>query len=358
MYAVVVSASQKNQADFEKVSECLYRYAATGGYYARVWISGKEIRRSLKTKDGQLAKRRLRELRSDLEKIDASMSETTVGRYLETFLLTSQHRSQSTKQKNEAIAKRIKEEWPEGVGQKLRDVKPSEVLQWLQLQRERFATSTYNEFVQFIRRLFDMAVSDRILADSPAKDVKQAKRETPIRDTPTWEEFRALVNDMRAQKRNSDAKASADFCEFMGLAGMGNAEAASLTWDDVDFVRGRIRVYRHKTDTGFSIPIYPQLRPFLERLHAEKDRKTGDLVFEVTDVRKALAGACKRLGLPHYTQRALRRCFITRAVELGIDFKTIAGMQGHRDGGVLIAKTYSHLRTEHLDMMSQRLTEG
>ncbi|OYV06404.1 MAG: hypothetical protein CFE26_06505 [Verrucomicrobiales bacterium VVV1] len=77
---MIVSASQRNQAGFEKISECLHRYAATGGYYARVWISGKEIRRSLKTKDAQLAKRRLRELRADLERVDATMSETTVGR--------------------------------------------------------------------------------------------------------------------------------------------------------------------------------------------------------------------------------------------------------------------------------------
>jgi integrase len=143
----------------------------------------------------------------------------------------------------------------------------------------------------------------------------------------------------------------------MGLAGLGNAEIAGLTWGDIDMERGRIRVYRQKTDTGFVIPIYPQLRPLVERLHGGKDRKPGGKVFTVTDIRKALAGACDRLGLPHFTQRALRRCFITRAVELGIDFKTIAAMQGHKDGGVLIAKTYSHLRNEHLDRMAEKLTE-
>lgn len=165
------------------------------------------------------------------------------------------------------------------------------------------------------------------------------------------------MEEIRSQKLNADAKESADFCEFMGLAGLGNAEAASLTWDDVDFRAGRIRIYRHKTDTGFSIPIYPQLRPFLEKLAASKERALAEPLFSVTDVRKALAGACKRLGYPHFTQRALRRCFITRAVELGIDFKTIAAMQGHRDGGVLIAKTYSHLRNEHLDRMAEKLTD-
>ncbi len=353
-----MSAPQSKPAVFEKVNECLYRLASTGGFYARVWVRGKEIRRSLATKDWQLAKRRLRDLRKDLEKLDNEASKTTVAAYLETFLASSQHKSKSTRQKFEAVAKRMHDEWPDGTGQKIRDVKPSDVLRWLKFQRERFASSTYNEFVQFIRRFFESAVKDRIIIESPAADVVQAKRETPIRDTPTWEQFRAIVTEIRAQKRNADAQASADCCEFMGLAGLGNAEMAALSWDDIDLTRGKIRVYRQKTDTGFMIPIYPQVRPLLERLHGLRPHKTSEKVFAVTDVRKALAGACERLGYPHFTQRALRRCFITRAVELGIDFKTIAGVQGHRDGGVLIAKTYSHLRNEHLDRMAEKLTES
>lgn len=342
---------------FEKVGECLYKLASTGGFYARVWIRGKEIRRSLETKDWQLAKRRLRDLRKDLEKLDAEATKTTIEAYLTTFLATLQNKTKSTEQKRDAIVKRMREEWPGGIGQKIRDVKPSDVLRWLKMQRERYASSTYNEYVQFIRRIFDAAVKDRIILESPAAGVEQARRETPIRNTPTWEQFRAMVDDIRAQKRNADAAASADCCELMGLAGLGNAEVEALTWDDIDMERGRIRVYRQKTDTGFMIPIYPQLRPLLERLHGGKAHKPGERVLGVTDIRKALDGACKRLGYPHFSPRALRRCFITRAVELGIDFKTIAAMQGHKDGGVLIAKTYSHLRNEHLDRMAEKLAE-
>lgn len=350
-------ASQSKPAVFEKVGECLYRLASTGGFYARVWVRGKEIRRSLATTDWQLAKRRLRDLRKDLEKLDNEAAHTTIKAHLEVFLATSQNKSASTREKFDMIARRIREEWPGGSGQKLRDAKPSDVLRWLKLQRDRFAASTYNEYVQFIRRFFASAVKDRIIVESPAADVMQIKRKTPIRDTPTWEQFHAIVADMRAQKRNADAEDSANACEFMGLAGLGNAEIEALTWGDINMERGKIHVYRQKTDTGFMIPIYPQLRPLIERLHGGKERKPGDKVLVVGDIRKALAGACKRLGYPHFTQRALRRCFITRAVELGIDFKTIAGMQGHKDGGVLIAKTYSHLRNEHLDRMAERLTE-
>lgn len=102
---------------------------------------------------------------------------------------------------------------------------------------------------------------------------------------------------------------------------------SGLTWDDIDLAKGRMRIYRQKTDTGFMVPIYPQLRPRFERMHAGKVHKAGEKIFVVANIRKVLAGACARLGFPQFTQRALRRCFITRAVELGIDFKAIASMR-------------------------------
>ena len=51
----------------------------------------------------------------------------------------------------------------------------------------------------------------------------------------------------------------------------------------------------------------------------------------------------------------MRRMFITRAIELGVDVKVIAQWQGHQDGGVLILKTYSHVRALHSQRMAQLL---
>ena len=125
--------------------------------------------------------------------------------------------------------------------------------------------------------------------------------------------------------------------------------------EHIDFAAKRITLYRLKTDTGYTIPIFPQLLPFLQRLQAKGQLQQGQNIFKIRDPKKSLAAACKRLNFPHFSPRSLRRCFVTRSIEVGIDFKTIASWQGHRDGGVLIAKTYSHLRSEHSDAMAQRL---
>ena len=80
------------------------------------------------------------------------------------------------------------------------------------------------------------------------------------------------------------------------------------------------------------------------------------MVFHQKSARNALSAACRRLGLPLYTQRSLRRMFITRAIELGVDVKVIAEWQGHKDGGKLILQTYSHVRPVHSQRMAQLMT--
>ena len=201
-----------------------------------------------------------------------------------------------------------------------------------------------------------MAVRDRVISDSPAAHLKYIKRDKPIRLMPTWEQFKAIVADARGQVFNADAQDSADFLEFLGLAGLGQAEARSLRRSDVDFESGRMITFRHKTSTGFVVPIFPQLRPLLERLCAGKGNR--DTIFRIADAKHALTNACRRLGFPPFSQRSLRRMFITRAIERSVDVKVIAQWQGHRDGGKLILDTYSHVRQPHSDRMAALMVDS
>src|SRR5207249_10258362 len=122
----------------------------------------------------------------------------------------------------------------------------------------------------------------------------------------------------------------------------------------VKFRAGQIQFFRRKTRQAFTIPMYPQVRPLLEKLCA--GLKPDDKVFPISSAKKAIAGACSRLGLPRYTHRSFRRMFITRAIERGIDVKVIAEWQGHRDGGKLILDTYSHVNRVHAQRMAQLMT--
>ena len=196
-----------------------------------------------------------------------------------------------------------------------------------------------------------------IIATSPAAHLRYAKRQKRIRATPSFEEFKAIVENIRSQKFNGhDAQESADFVEFLGLAGLGKAEAAALRQSDIDWQRETITTFRHKTKSGFAIPIYPQLKPLL--LRRRRDDAPNERVFKINDAKKAIANACRRLNLPQYSHISFRRMFITRAIERGVDVKVIAEWQGHKDGGKLILDTYSHVNRAHSHRMAQLMTDG
>jgi integrase len=113
-----------------------------------------------------------------------------------------------------------------------------------------FWFASRNLHISGAKELFNSAVRDRIITGSTAGHLRSAKREKPIRFTPILKQFKAIIADVRAQVFNADAQDSADFLEFLGLAGLGQAEARSLTRGDVDLAAGQIITYRHKTATG------------------------------------------------------------------------------------------------------------
>jgi integrase len=342
-----------NRGTFQNVGECLYRYRANDKYYARIKRGGKEIRRSLGTTDRALALRKLRDLREEERQLDPSRGNLTLAELCDRWLATKQNAKPKTLEGKTYVAEQIKTRWPGGAAQRLRDIAPSQAD--LFLAQFKFGAASYNAFVTVLRELFEFAVRDNCLAKSPCVHLKFQKREKPIRLTPNYEQFKAIIADVRAQRFNAEAQNSADFLEFLGMAGLGQAEAGSLTRSDIDFDAGQIITFRQKTSTGFVIPIFPQLKPLLQRLCEGKSN--DDAVFNIADAKKALAGACRRLGLPRFGQRSLRRMFITRAIEKGVDVKVIAEWQGHRDGGKLILDTYSHVNPVHSQRMAELMAD-
>ena len=342
---------QRKTSVFRKVGPCLYRYR-NGTYYARFKSGGKEIRCSLETTDRKLAERNLTTKKDDQSQIDRSQGKLTLAELCDRYLKTVQHQKPKTIERKTFIVGRIKTDWPTGQVTQVGKIKPSDADLWL--SRYRFGSASRNLHISCLKELFNSAARDRIITVSPAAHLRYAKREKPIRLTPTFEQFKAIVADVRAQLLNADAWDSADFLEFLGLAGLGQAEAGSLTPADIDLAAGQIITYRHKTSTGFAIPIFPQVRRLLERLCEGKAH--DERVFKILDAKKALTGACRRLGYPPFSQRSLRRMFITRAIERGVDVKVIAEWQGHKDGGKLILDTYSHVNRAHSQRMAQLMT--
>ena len=351
MWRMSTTQAHSRSGEFQNVGENLYRYSSNGIYYGVFRDRGKLKWKSLRTDDKALAKRKLAEELKRASRVDPKASKMSLEALVQIYLETIQTFDRKTIQTRQSIAKKFKETWPFGLNMQASDVTQTYLETWLGRHRERLRKSSYNEYIRFLRQLFANAVKSRAIAESPAEELTELKRENPIRLTPTWEQFQAILQNIRGQTF-ADAEDSAELLEFMGLAGVGTAEAYNLLGEHIDFPSGEIRLYRSKTDQGYKVPIFPQVRPLLEKLRDADRLRTGERVFRIRDPKKALTNACLRLKYPHFSPRSLRRCFITRAIELGVDFKTISAWQGHSDGGVLIARTYSHLRDDHARNMA------
>jgi integrase len=339
--------------EWVKSGVCLYRYYPSGTYHARVRFGGKLYRQSLETTDFAFAKRKLTEFKANLGRTDPRQGDTSFAAVLDRYAQTLGHLKPSTHENKLSIIAELKQ-WP-AARLPLRAIRPSDIAAWLSKHspQERSA-SHHNARLTLIRDAMQLAIDDRIIVDSPARNLKWRNPPKNVqRPTPTPEQFRTIVSDVRAQQFNRDADDSADFIEFLGLAGLGQAEASSIRRTDVNLKKGTITTFRHKTKSGFQIPIYPQLRPLIKRLC--KGKGHDELLLRIKGARKALTESCKRLGLPHFTQRSLRRMFVTQALRRGVNVKAIARWQGHKDGGKLILDTYSDVVEEGHSQAMARL---
>ena len=359
---------------FCRVAEGLYQYESSGAYYARFRHKGERIMERLGTKETPCtsfpeARRLLRDLKNRLDRTDIEARKKSLLQLLNEFenggkdaggkefppILRGAPKTLAYKKRH---LKRIRKDFPSPLHTRVADIKKGDIRKFLAHFNDA-SPEQYNHALTLIRDIFRYAVDDEMIADSPVDGIKYRKREDDItRLIPSWEEFQAIVGSIRGQRFADTAKESADLIEFMGLAGLGQAECAALKWGDINFITNTISTIRVKTRTAFAIPLYPQVRLLLERMNeARKDQKLPtDHVFAVKDAKKSLEGACKRLGFPSYSSRAFRRMFITRCVELGINVQLIADWQGHKDGGALILKKYARNSKGHAAAMAALLT--
>ena len=343
----------------------LYRYNPNGQFFARVRFRNTLYRKKLDTDDLALARRKLAQFKLDLGRTDHTRGNTSFSKVLDDYAATLTGAKTTLKNKRAIIAK-LKQTWFGIDSLPLRLMKPSAVATWLARHYGNKSASAFNQATTVCRDALNMAVKDRIVLESPAAGLKYRKPAKPIRTTPSFEQFKAIVDDIRNQPFSVGAGQSADFAEACGLLGLGQAELSALRRSDVDLNSQRIICHRRKTDTGFVIPVYPQGRALVGRLCEGK--KPHERLFTVGGARKAIANACKRLGfvrelpdgrlLAQFSHRSFRRMFVTRCLEKGIDVQTVSLWQGHRDGGKLILSTYAHVRRPPSDRMAALLTDG
>ena len=334
----------------------MYRYKNMR-YYALIKQRGKQIRRSLGTNDLAHARRALADFKRDLELTDPALSRRTLETHAEVFLETLSGAASTRSNIRHSISCLLKD-WPKDAQRLLVKIRKADCERWLAKYGERSA-STVNSHISYASRFFAMAVNDGVIPRDPMEGITYRRRGKPTRPAPTREQFQSIVDDLRAQRANGHgADDTADFVELSGLLGLGQAELSGIQRQHINLNVGTIQVFRRKTRQSFTIPIYPEAKALIERRLAALPPAPATRLLPQDNCKKGLAAACKRLGIPNFEPRAMRRHFITAALRAGVDVATVAAWQGHRDGGALVLKTYGdEVRLDHSLKMAALLDQ-
>ncbi len=151
-----------------------------------------------------------------------------------------------------------------GAATPLADVGPAEAEKWRQWQKGLgLADSTVARRVKSARQMFRVAVRWKLLSENPFADVRAGSMANKARQH---------FIDRDVAQRVIDACPDAEWRLLFALSRYGGlrcpSEHLALTWVDVDWERGRVRVPSCKTkhlaggDHRF-IPLFPELVPYL-----------------------------------------------------------------------------------------------
>jgi integrase len=129
------------------------------------------------------------------------------------------------------------------------------------------------------------------------------------------------------------------------------SELVALTWPDVDFSAGRVHLRGTKTERSDRlIPLHPRLAARL----AQERKIRGPVLASWGSVRRDLATACKKAGVPVVTPNDLRRTFASWLVQAGESSYVVAQLLGH-SSSTMVERVYGRLAHHTLSAAMAKL---
>lgn len=230
------------------------------------------------------------------------------------------------------------------------------------------STSTVNLIITIIQNSLKTAFRIGIINEYTADRIKRPKLKESEVSCFNLIEQRKIEQAILSDKR--DKMFGILLCLYMGLR---IGELLALTWDDINFISGFISVnktcydgknncrliFEPKTKSSKRIiPIPKQLIPIL-KLKKQKSKskyvieENGKMV-TIRSYQRSFALLLKKLNIEHRGFHSLRHTFATRALESGMDVKTLSEILGHKNATITLNR-YAHSLMEHKQEMMNRL---
>jgi integrase len=220
---------------YRHVGENLYRRVSTRIYYALLKKGGKQFRRSLKTNDIALARRRLNELREEISSlVSHDAGALTFEIVAERWQAGVRHTvKESTANRRQLCLNALA---PFFAGLTLRNITPAHCERWVTKRGESISASSFAQELDAMRAMFGYAKEQGLILRNPAQSIKRKRIVAAKIEVPTREQFRELFaairfSDGRAQSQ-AVAKDGADLVELLAYSGCRLDEARNIKWED------------------------------------------------------------------------------------------------------------------------------
>ena len=352
------TTTERAKPFFKCVAQCLYRNSKNGIYYGLVKNRGKQHRKSFRTTDRQFADRKLVDFRNEVKRSIAPTKDRNI-----TFMELAKDWFDAAKTRYKASSAAGAEVCLRMLNKHfgllpVRNISTADCHNWEKKRGANLSASSFNHERTFLIAVLNYAIREGLMATNPALTLARRKMPKHKVVIPTRDHFTTLVKTIRAY--DPRAWEGADLVEILAYSGMRLSEATSMVWGEVDFDRGQFVVTGGdkgtKNHEARAVPLFPALRSLLERMKQEQQPQPTDRLVSIRSAKKVITHACQQANLPHFHHHLFRHFFVSQAIENGVDFKTISAWVGHKDGGVLVAKTYGHLNDVHSAEMAKKMT--
>jgi integrase len=326
----------------------------TGGTYYGYWTDqkGRHKRKSLRTRDPQVARARLRQL--ELVSTDpAAHSRHTLGEAIGNLLAVVSHGNAaatwgSYRQKGENVL--------DGLGNvELSEISREIVLAYVRARKAKGASDgTIHKELVVLRRALVEAGKRGLWKGNPRDVVPSIRIQYQPRERwLTARDGARLLGELGGDRKLWAALAM--------LAGLRLSEVEAIRWEHVDLDARRLRAPGKKTPSAWRIvPIGPDLERLLRAAKKRmKPRPSDRIVRKWPNVRRDLAAAIERINtkdaeaaakrkrqpgakLTKVTPNDLRRTFASWLKQQGMDSLVVARLLGHTSTR-MVEKVYGHL---------------
>lgn len=234
------------------------------------------------------------------------------------------------------------------------------------------SANSVNSIITVIQNTLKMAYSLGIVSKYVGDKIKR----------PRISEKKIECFSMSEQKKIEQYIMNEENTKFFGVllclyTGLRIGELLALEWLDIDMSKGEIRVNKTchygkdengafcritdipKTQSSIrTIPIPRQLMPHLREVK-KKSRSThlvsnGSNLISIRSYQRSFASLLRKLNIQHRGFHSLRHTFATRALECGMDVKTLSEILGHKNPTVTLNR-YVHSLMEHKKAMMNRI---